>query len=150
MLEADNDLYNQGIVDVSYMYDKMYVVRPQFFIPIITVLRNAALNSMQYKNELLMVKEQNMDITHFEEDLMSFKAAFSKNYHTASKKFGEAIAEIDKTMDHLQKIKDALLSSDNQLRLANNKAEDLTVKKLTRNNPTMKKAFEELSSKPNG
>lgn len=145
MLEADNDLYNQGIVDVSYQYDKMYVIRPQFFIPIITILRNAALNSMEYKNELIAVKAQNMDITHFEEDLINFKNAFSKNYQNASKRFAEAIMEIDKTIDHLQKVKDALLSSDNQLRLANNKAEDLTIKKLTRNNPTMKDAFDKLN-----
>ena len=146
MLEADNELYNQGIVDVSYQYEKMYVIRPQFFIPMITILRNAALNSMEYKNELIAVKEQNMDITHFEEDLMNFKDAFSKNYQTASRKFADAISEIDKTIDHLQKVKDALLSSDNQLRLANNKAEDLTIKKLTRNNPTMKKAFDDLKN----
>lgn len=144
MLEADNDLYNQGIVDVSYQYNKMYVVRPQFFIPIITILRNAALNSMSYKKELLLMKEQNMDITHFEENLINFKDAFSKNYMAASKKFSDAISEIDKTIDHLQKVKDSLLSSDNQLRLANNKAEDLTIKKLTRNNPTMKEAFKKL------
>lgn len=144
MLEADNDLYNQGIVDVSYQYNKMYVVRPQFFIPIITILRNAALNSMSYKKELLLMKEQNMDITHFEENLINFKDAFSKNYMAASKKFADAISEIDKTIDHLQKVKDSLLSSDNQLRLANNKAEDLTIKKLTRNNPTMKDAFKKL------
>lgn len=144
MLEADNDLYNQGIVDVSYQYNKMYVVRPQFFIPIITILRNAALNSMSYKKELLLMKEQNMDITHFEENLINFKDAFSKNYMAASKKFADAISEIDKTIDHLQKVKDSLLSSDNQLRLANNKAEDLTIKKLTRNNPTMKEAFKKL------
>lgn len=144
MLEADNDLYNQGIVDVSYQYNKMYVVRPQFFIPIITILRNAALNSMSYKKELLLMKEQNMDITHFEENLINFKDAFSKNYMAASKKFADAISEIDKTIDHLQKVKDSLLSSDNQLRLANNKAEDLTIKKLTRNNPTMKDVFKKL------
>lgn len=149
MLEADNELYNQGIVDVSYQYDKMYVIRPQFFIPMITILRNAALNSMNYKKELADVKNQNLDITHFEDDLLAFKDAFSRNYQLASKRFSEAVSEIDKTIDHLQKVKDALLASDNQLRLANNKAEDLTVKKLTRNNPTMKAEFEKLADNMN-
>ena len=144
LLEADNELYNNGIVDVSYVYEKMYVVRPQFFIPIITLLRNAALNSLKYKQELAQMKEQQLDITHFEEDLLAFKTAFSKNYELASKKFKTAIDEIDKTISHLQKIKDALLSSENNLRLANNKATDLTVKKLVKNNATMKQRFEEL------
>ena len=144
LLEADNEPYNNGIVDVSYVYEKMYVVRPQFFIPIITLLRNAALNSLKYKQELAQMKEQQLDITHFEEDLLAFKTAFSKNYELASKKFKTAIDEIDKTISHLQKIKDALLSSENNLRLANNKATDLTVKKLVKNNATMKQRFEEL------
>ena len=144
LLEADNELYNNGIVDVSYVYEKMYVVRPQFFIPIITLLRNAALNSLKYKQELAQMKEQQLDITHFEEDLLAFKTAFSKNYELASKKFKTAIDEIDKTISHLQKTKDALLSSENNLRLANNKATDLTVKKLVKNNATMKQRFEEL------
>ena len=144
LLEADNELYNNGIVDVSYVYEKMYVVRPQFFIPIITLLRNAALNSLKYKQELAQMKEQQLDITHFEEDLLAFKTAFSKNYELASKKFKTAIDEIDKTISHLQKTKDALLSSENHLRLANNKASDLTVKKLVKNNATMKQRFEEL------
>lgn len=144
MLEADNELYNTGIVDVSYRYDKMYVVRPQFFIPIITILRNAALSSMQYKHELAAARNQNLDVTHFEEDLYKFKDAFSRNYQLASKRFNEAIAGIDKTIDYLQKTKDALLASDNQLRLANNKADDLSVKKLVKNNPTMEKKFLDL------
>lgn len=144
MLEADNELYNTGIVDVSYRYDKMYVVRPQFFIPIITILRNAALSSMQYKHELATARNQNLDVTHFEEDLYKFKDAFSRNYQLASKRFNEAIAGIDKTIDYLQKTKDALLASDNQLRLANNKADDLSVKKLVKNNPTMEKKFLDL------
>lgn len=144
MLEADNELYNSGIVDVSYEYEKMYVIRPQFFIPIITLLRNAALNSLQYKQELALVREQNIDITNFEDDLQTFKQGFARNYDIASRKFKTAIDEIDKTITHLQKTKDALLSSENNLRLANNKAEDLTVKKLVRNNPTMKEKFETL------
>jgi hypothetical protein len=144
MLEADNELYNSGIVDVSYIYDKMYVIRPQFFIPMITVLRNAALNAMEYKRELAAVRNQNIDVTNFEDKLMSFKSAFSRNYELASRRFGEAIDEIDKSIDHLQKIKAALLSSENNLRLANNKAEDLTVARLTRGNPTMKAKFDEL------
>ena len=142
MLEAENELYNNGIVDVSYEYEKMYVIRPQFFIPIITLLRNAALNSLQYKQELALLREQNIDITNFEEDLNTFKEGFARNYELASRKFKTAIEEIDKTITHLQKTKDALLSSENNLRLANNKAEDLTVKKLVRNNPTMKEKFE--------
>ncbi|MHC5229884.1 DUF2130 domain-containing protein [Enterococcus sp. LJL99] len=145
MLEADNELYNNGIVDVSYEYDKMYVIRPQFFIPIITLLRNAALNSLQYKQEVALMREQNIDITNFEEDLAVFKTGFAKNYDLASRKFQTAIDEIDKTITHLQKTKEALLSSENNLRLANNKAEDLTVKKLVRKNPTMKAKFDQLS-----
>ena len=144
MLEADNELYNNGIVDVSYEYEKMYVIRPQFFIPIITLLRNAAMNSLQYKQELALVREQNIDITNFEEDLNTFKEGFARNYDLASRKFKTAIEEIDKTITHLQKTKDALLSSENNLRLANNKAEDLTVKKLVSNNPTMREKFRGL------
>ena len=145
LLEADNELYNTGIVDVSYHYPKMYVVRPQFFIPIITLLRNAALNSLQYKQELALMRDQHIDITHFEEDLETFKKGFARNYELASKKFQSAIDEIDKTIKSLEKTKAALLSSENNLRLANNKAEDLTVKKLVKNNPTMKQRFEELN-----
>ena len=144
MLEPDNELYNSGIVDKSHRYPKMYVIRPQFFIPIITILRNAAFNSLQYKNELMEVRNQNIDITHFEESMNDFKIKFSKNYELASKKFNTAIDEIDKTIAHLQKTKEALLSSERQLQLANNKAEDLSIKRLTRNNPTMKKKFDEL------
>lgn len=147
LLEADNELYNTGIVDVSYSYDKMYVIRPQFFIPMISLLRNAAMNAMEYKRELVAMRNQNIDVTHFEENLMSFKFAFSRNYELASRRFGEAIDEIDKSIMHLQKIKDALLSSENNLRLANNKAEDLTVARLTRNNPTMKAMFAALPKK---
>ena len=143
-LEADSELYNSGIVDVSYRYPKMYVIRPQFFIPIITLLRNAALNSLQYRTELARVREQNIDITHFEDDLNEFKEKFARNYRLASDKFRTAIEEIDKTIDHLEKTKKALLSSEDNLRLANNKAEDLTIKKLTRKNPTMARKFEEL------
>lgn len=142
MLEADNELYNNGIVDVSYAYDKMYVIRPQFFIPIITLLRNAAMNSLKYKQEVALMREQNIDITNFEEDLNAFKEGFARNYDLASRKFKAAIDEIDKTITHLQKTKDALLSSENNLRLANNKAEDLTVKKLIKNNPTMEEKFD--------
>jgi len=145
LLEVDNELYNTGIVDVSYQYPKMYVVRPQFFIPIITLLRNAALNSLQYKQELALMRDQHIDITHFEEDLETFKKGFARNYELASKKFQSAIDEIDKTIKSLEKTKAALLSSENNLRLANNKAEDLTVKKLVKNNPTMKQRFEELN-----
>ena len=144
MLEADNELYNNGIVDVSYKYPKMYVIRPQFFIPMITLLRNAGLKSISYQHQLMEIKNQNLDITHFEEDLAAFKEGFARNYDLASRKFKTAIDEIDKTIDHLQKTKDALLSSENNLRLANNKAEDLTVKKLTKNNPTMAAKFKEL------
>lgn len=142
LLEVENEFYNNGIVDVSYEYDKMYVVRPQFFIPIITLLRNAAMNSLKYKQEIALMQEQNIDITNFEDDLNTFKAGFAKNYDLASRKFKTAIGEIDKTIDHLQKTKEALLSSENNLRLANNKADDLTVKKLTKNNPTMKSKFD--------
>lgn len=144
MLEADNELYNNGIVDVSYAYDKMYVIRPQFFIPIITLLRNAAMNSLKYKQEVALMREQNIDITNFEEDLNAFKEGFARNYDLASRKFKAAIDEIDKTITHLQKTKDALLSSENNLRLANNKADDLTVKKLVQKNPTMKEKFDLL------
>jgi hypothetical protein len=144
LLEAENELYNTGIVDVSHKYPKMYVVRPQFFIPIITLLRNAAMNSLKYKAELALVRNQNVDITNFEENINNFKEGFSKNYELASRKFKTAIEEIDKTIDHLQKTKDALLSSENNLRLANNKAEDLTIKKLTRGNPTMTAKFADL------
>lgn len=145
MLEADNELYNSGILDVSYAYEKMYVIRPQFFIPIITVLRNAALNSMQYKKEMIAIKNQNVDVTHFEDELNAFKNAFAKNYQNAANRFNDAISEIDKSIDHLQKIKDALLQSENHLRLANNKAEDISVKRLTRNNPTMQAKFAEAA-----
>lgn len=143
LLEAESEFYNTGIVDVSHKYSKMYVVRPQFFITIITLLRNAAMNSMQYKAELAFVKTQNIDISNFEEELNTFKEGFSRNYELASRKFKTAIEEIDKTIDHLQKTKDALLSSDNNLRLANQKADDLTIKRLTRGNQTMKAKFDE-------
>jgi hypothetical protein len=145
LLEAESELYNSGIVDVSYKYPKMYVVRPQFFIPIITLLRNAALNSMQYKAELALMRNQNIDITKFEEKMNSFKEGFARNYNLASKKFGEAIKQIDESIKHLQATKDALLSSENNLRLANDKADDLTIKKLTHGNPTMKAKFDGLS-----
>ena len=144
MLEADSEYYNTGIVDVSHKYSKMYVVRPQFFIPIITLLRNAAMNSLKYKAELALVRNQNIDITNFEEKINQFKEGFARNYDLASRKFQTAIDEIDKTIIHLQKTKEALLSSDNNLRLANQKAEDLTIKKLTHGNPTMKAKFDEL------
>ncbi len=147
LLEAENEFYNTGIVDVSHRFPKMYVVRPQFFIPIITLLRNAAMNSMQYKAELAMVRNQNIDITNFEEKINAFKDGFARNYDLASRKFMTAIDEIDKTITHLQKTKEALLSSENNLRLANNKTEDLTIKKLTHNNPTMRAKFDALSDK---
>ena len=147
LLEADNELYNSGIVDVSYKYEKMYVIRPQFFIPLITILRNAALNSLSYRQELALVKNQNIDVTNFENSLQDFKTKFSNNYRIASEKFQNAIDEIDKTIDHLQKVKEGLLGSERQLRIANDKAQDLSVKKLTRNNPTMKAKFEELEQK---
>ena len=144
MLEADNDFYNAGIADVSYRYDKMYVVRPQCFIPIITLLRNASLNAEKYKNELMIAKNQNVDITNFEDSLISFQQGFAKNYELASNKFQDAIKEIDKTIDHLTKVRDNLLGSERNLRIANDKAQDLSVKKLTRGNPTMKAKFDEL------
>ncbi|MEA4948242.1 MAG: DUF2130 domain-containing protein, partial [Petrimonas sp.] len=144
LLEPNNELYNGGIVDVSYRYPKMYVIRPQFFIPMITLLRNAAQNSLKYKTELALVKEQNIDIADFEEELNRFKDAFGKNYGLASNKFKTAIDEIDKSIDHLQKTKEALLGTDRNLRLANDKAQDVTIKKLTRGNPTMAAKFAEL------
>jgi len=144
LLEPESEFYNTGIVDVSHKFKKMYVVRPQFFIPIITLLRNAAMNSMQYKAALALERNQNIDITNFEEKVNNFKEGFARNFELASRKFKTAIEEIDKTIDHLQKTKDALLSSDNNLRLANQKAEDLTIKKLTQGNPTMKAKFDEL------
>ena len=144
LLEADNELYNTGILDVGYRFPKMYVVRPQFFIPIITLLRNAAMNSLKYKAELALMRNQNIDITNFEDNVNTFKEGFARNYELASKKFKTAIDEIDKTIDHLQKTKEALLSSENNLRLANNKADDLTIKKLTRGNATMIAKFNEL------
>jgi len=146
LLEIDNEYYNNGIVDVSHKYDKMYVIRPQFFIPIITLIRSMAMNSLEYKKELKVIQNQNIDISHFEENMNSFKEAFGRNYRLASEKFKKAIEEIDKTIDHLQKTKDALLSSENNLRLANNKAEDLTIKKLTNNSDTMREMFESLKS----
>ena len=149
LLEIDNDYYNNGIVDVSHKYEKMYVVRPQFFIPLITLLRGAAMNSLGFKKQLEVVQNQNIDISRFEENMNNFKDAFGRNYRLASEKFRKAIEEIDKTIDHLQKTKDALLSSENNLRLANNKAEDLTIKKLTSGNPTMQQMFEELNTKQN-
>lgn len=147
LLEEDNELYNTGIVDMSYKYPKMYIVRPQFFIPIITLLRNAGMNSLKYKSELALMKNQNIDITNFEDNITQFKDGFAKNYDLASRKFKTAIEEIDKTITHLQKTKDALLSSVNNLRLANNRAQDLTIKKLTKGNPTMESKFAELPIK---
>ena len=149
LLEIDNELYNTGIVDVSYKYPKMYVVRPQFFIPIITLLRNAAMNSLEYRQELETIRHQNIDISNFEEKMNLFKEGFSRNYRLASDKFQTAIDEIDKSISHLQKIKDALISSENNLRLANDKAEDLTIKKLTRGNPTMEALFDAQSKEQN-
>lgn len=146
LLEPDNELYNSGIVDVSHRYPKMYVVRPQFFIPIITLLRNAAQNSLKYKNELALVKAQNIDITNFESDLEAFKTAFGNNYRLASEKFKAAIEEIDKSIKHLEKTKEALLGTDRNLRLANDKAQDVTIKKLTRKNPTIAQKFAELKN----
>ena len=143
LLEIDNEYYNTGIVDMSHRYPKMYVIRPQFFIPLITLLRGAALNTLGYKKELQIVQNQNIDISHFEDNINSFKEGFGRNYRLASEKFKKAIEEIDKSMDHLQKIKDALISSENNLRLANNKIEDLTIKKLTSNSPTVAKMFED-------
>ena len=147
LLEPDNDYYNDGIVDVSHLYDKMYVIRPQFFIPLITLIRNLASKSLEYRKELELVKNQNIDITHFEENINLFKEGFGRNYRLASERFQKAIEEIDKTIDHLQKTKEHLLKTDDNLRLANNKAEDLTIKKLTRNNPTMQRMFDELEEK---
>jgi len=144
LLEPDNELYNTGILDAFHKYPKMYVIRPQFFIPMITLLRNAAENSLKYKTELALVREQNIDITNFEDKLETFKASFGKNYDLASRKFEAAISEIDKSITHLQKTKEALLSTDNNLRIANNKAQDVTIKKLTRNNPTMAQKFSDL------
>ena len=146
LLEPDSELYNTGIVDVFHRYPKMYVVRPQFFIPIITLLRNAAMNSLKYKSELALVKAQNIDITNFESELENFKSGFARNFDLASKRFQTAIEEIDKSIDHLQKTKDALLGTDRQLRLANDKAQDVTIKKLTRGNPTMADKFTELKN----
>lgn len=147
LLETDSDLYNSGIVDVSYKYPKMYVIRPQFFIPIITLIRNLSLNSLKYKKELELMKEQNIDITHFEENIEEFKTNFSRNYNLAATKFNKAIEEIDKTIANLQKVKDDLVSSSRNLRLANDKADDLSIKKLTKNNPTMKEMFDSLHDK---
>ena len=147
LLEIDNDYYNDGIVDVSYMYDKMYVIRPQFFIPLITLIRNLASKSLEYKKELNLVKNQNIDITNFEESINLFKEGFSRNYRLASERFKKAIEEIDKTIEHLQKTKEHLIKTDDNLRLANNKADDLTIKKLTKNNETMTKMFNELKEK---
>ncbi len=145
MLEADSEYYNAGIVDVSYQYEKMYVVRPQCFIPIITLLRNAALNSMKYKQELAIIKAQNIDVSNFEDKLLDFQDKFNKNYVLANDKFNKAIEEIDKTIDHLVKVKEGLLGADRNLRLANEKAQDLTIKRLTHNNETMKQLFEEAN-----
>lgn len=147
LLETDNDYYNDGIVDVSHLYDKMYVIRPQFFIPLITLIRNLANKSLEYRKELETIKNQNIDITHFEENINTFKEGFGRNYRLAAERFQKAIEEIDKTIDHLQKTKEHLLKTNDNLRLANNKAEDLTIKKLTHNNPTMSKMFEELENK---
>ena len=148
LLESENEFYNTGIVDVSHKFEKMYVVRPQFFIPIITLLRNAAMNSLKYKAELNLMRNQNIDITNFEEKIDAFRKGFAYNYDLASRKFTTAIEEIDKTISHLNKTKEALLSSENNLRLANNKADDLTIKKLTYGNPTMKAKFDVLGNKP--
>ena len=147
LLESDSELYNNGIVDVSYRYEKMYVIRPQFFIPMITLLRNAARNSLEYRQQLAIVRNQQLDLANFEENMDDFKKAFARNYRIASDKFQEAIGEIDKSISHLQKIKDALLSSENQLRLANSKAEELSIKKLTKNAPSVKALFDELGQK---
>ena len=142
LLETENEFYNNGIVDMSHRFPKMYVIRPQFFIPIITLLRNAARNSLQYKHELMIVKQQNIDVTNFESSLEEFKTSFGRNYELASRKFSTAIEQIDKSINHLQKTKDALMSADNNYRIANNKAQDVTIKKLTKNNPTMAEKFE--------
>jgi hypothetical protein len=145
LLESDSELYNAGIVDVFHRYPKMYVIRPQFFIPIITLLRNAALNALKYKAELALIKAQSIDVTKFESELDAFKTAFGRNYELASKHFQTAIAEIDKSIDHLQKTKEALLGTDRNLRLANDKAQEVTIKKLTRGNSTMKEKFAQLT-----
>lgn len=147
LLESDNDYYNDGIVDVSHLYEKMYVIRPQFFIPLITLIRNLANKSLEYRKELELIKNQNIDITHFEENINAFKEGFGRNYRLASERFAKAIEEIDKTIDHLQKTKEHLLKTDDNLRLANNKAEDLSIKKLAHNNPTVTKLFEDLKTK---
>lgn len=144
MLEPESELYNAGIVDVSYRYKKMYIVRPQCFLPIITLLANAARNSVEYKHKLQEIQNQNLDITHFEESLTDFQEGFARNFQLANNKFDTAIEEIDKTITHLQKVKENLVGSQRNLRIANDKAQDLTIKKLTRNNPTMKKKFEDL------
>lgn len=145
LLETDSEFYNAGIVDMSYKYPKTYVIRPQFFIPLITLIRNEAMNSLEYKKQLALIQNQNIDITHFEENLVDFQNKFANNYRIASDKFKNAIDEIDKTIDHLQKVKDGLLGSERQLRIANDKAQDLSIKKLTKDNPTMKKKFEDLN-----
>lgn len=150
LLEPESELYNGGIVDVSYRFDKMYVIRPQFFIPMITILRNAALESLKYRSELALVRQQDIDVTNFEESLNDFKERFARNYDLASRKFSNAIDEIDKTIDHLQKVKESLIGSERNLRLANDKADALTVRKLTRGNATMKAKFDELSEKKPG
>lgn len=147
LLESDNDYYNDGIVDISHLYEKMYVIRPQFFIPLITLIRNLANKSLEYRKELELIKNQNIDITHFEENINAFKEGFGRNYRLASERFAKAIEEIDKTIDHLQKTKEHLLKTDDNLRLANNKAEDLSIKKLAHNNPTVTKLFEDLKTK---
>ena len=144
LLEADSELYNTGIVDMSYKYPKMYVIRPQMFIPMITVLRDASRKSLESKKELAAIREQNIDISRFEDELTAFKDGFARNYRLASERFNTAISEIDKSIEHLEKIKKALLSSETNLRLANDKADDLTIKKLTKNNPTMKAKFDEI------
>ena len=146
MLEPESELYNAGIVDVSYKYPKMYVVRPQCFIPIITLLRNASLNASKYKNELMIARNQSIDVTNFENSLLDFQDKFNKNYNLASQRFNSAIEEIDKTIDHLNKVKEGLLGADRNLRLANDKAQDLSIKKLTKNNPTMKEAFDKVKN----
>ena len=147
LLENDNELYNTGIVDVSYKYPKMYVIRPQFFIQLITILRNASHNSLSYKKELAVVKTQNIDVTNFENSLYDFQTKFANNYRLASEKFAGAIDEIDKTIDHLQKVKESLIGSERQLRLANDKAQDLSIKKLVKDNPTMQAKFDEVKKK---
>ena len=146
LLESDSELYNSGIVDVSHKYEKMYVIRPQFFIPIITLLRNAAESSLEYKRELAVVRSQNVDVSNFEAELIEFQTGFARNYELASKKFGAAIDDIDKTIKVLERIKENLIGSENNLRLANNKAQDLSIKKLTKNNPTMRERFAQLKS----